>query len=352
MVNEIAAVLQPRHGGLYIDMTFGAGGHTKKLLESRKDITVIAVDRDYVAYEKALSLAKDVSTLNERWGTKQSVIPVHGKFSEVLNKLHLYGVNKNSVDGIIMDLGASSIQYDDPIRGFSISHNGPLDMRMDRSNRNHDITAADVVNTLDSEELAKIFKAYGEERRSRKIASAIVDLRFMLKKLATTEELARVVMTVCPVGTDALGRFSHPATRTFQALRIFVNNELNELNYALTKMREFLKCAPGNVDDSNDEARNSNEAGRAAVLTFHSLEDRIVKRHLTGVDLDEPIVRRLSQHARLQTNVIESTEILEEVLHPKFWQPLSKHVAVASDEEVMGNPRSRSAKLRIAQRIG
>jgi len=341
MSKEIVDILRPKDGQVFIDMTFGGGGHTKSLLETNKAIKVIAVDRDPVAFDRAQKLASEVAVRSERLGIKQSVIPIHGKFSSVSRNIHLNGIPYHSVNGIIFDLGASSLQFDNPERGFSLSLNGPLDMRMDTMNES-DITAEDVVNNMSQYNLANIIKTLGEERRSRKVSNAIVDARTLLGRIRTTRELARIIESASPPGLDSIGRFTHPGTKTFQALRIFVNNELNELNYALDKMREFLIPANGDAIDG---------AGLALVLTFHSLEDRIVKRHFTGIDPDEPIIKHLSQHDRIRTNAPTSKKEVDEFSKGGKWKPILKHVMKPSEDEVIINPRSRSAKLRAAARI-
>lgn len=346
MAEEIVEILKPEDGKVYIDMTFGAGGHTRHLLDTNKSIKVIAIDRDPIAHERAQELAKQVAIKSERLNIKQSVIPMHGKFSKVMRDIHLNGIPYGSVHGVIFDLGSSSMQYDDPNRGFSLSDNGPLDMRMDTTN-DTDIKAEDVVNNMSQADLALILKTLGEERRSKKIANAIIDARTLLGRIKSTQELAKVVASNSTSSLDSLGRYSHPATKTFQALRIFVNNELNELNYALEKIREFL--IPADLDNQSEQSRES--CGIAAVLTFHSLEDRIVKRHFSSVDLDEPIVKRLSQHARIRTNYSNTGNYLEILNGPKNWEPIFKHVKKPSDSEMAANPRSRSAKLRAAKRI-
>lgn len=351
MLKEVVELLRPEDGKTFIDMTFGAGGHTRGLLETNKSIRVIAVDRDPVAFSLAQKLAAEVAIKSERLSIKQSVIPIHGKFSSVMRDIHLNGVSYGSVHGVLFDLGSSSMQYDDKERGFSLSGDGPLDMRMDTSN-DSDVTAEDVVNNLNEQELAIIFKTLGEDRRSRKIANAIIDARTLIGRIKTTHELARIIDSSAPASMDALNRYSHPGTKVFQALRIFVNNELNELNYAIDKIREFLISAPKEATDKlDDQALLEQPAGRAVVLTFHSLEDRIVKRHFTGVDINEPVIRRLSQHDRIRTNTLASKEELENMDKFKKWMPILKHVKKPSDEETSVNPRSRSAKLRAAIRV-
>lgn len=349
MANEITQLMRPADGKVYIDMTFGAGGHTKHLLATNKSIKVVAVDRDPVAIQKANQLAAEVANKSQRLNIQQTVIPVQGRFSTVMRQIHLSGIDYDSVDGIIFDLGASSMQFDDPSRGFSVSADGPLDMRMDTTNTS-DMTAEDVVNNLSLNSLALVLKIFGEERRSLKISNAIVDGRQMLGRIRTTRELVRIVETAARSTVDSLGRYANPSTKLFQALRIFVNNELNEINYALDKIGDFLK--PSNLSKS----RHSREAleepyGVAAVLTFHSLEDKIVKRHFTGADANEPSFRYLSQHDRIRTNLVENTASLETLGDYNKWRTIMKHVKKPSEEEVAANPRSRSAKLRAAVRV-
>lgn len=347
MADEIVDLLKPQDGQTFIDMTFGGGGHTRRLLDTNKSIRVVAIDRDQVAQKKAQELAAEVAIKSERLNIKQSVIPIHGKFSDVFNKIHLSGIEYGTVNGVIFDLGASSMQYDNGDRGFSISHNGALDMRMDTTNST-DITAEDVVNNLSQEKLAEILKVLGEERRSRKIANAIIDARTMMGRIKTTAELARIVESASRSSFDSLGRFAHPATKTFQAIRIFVNNELNELNYALDKIHKFMVATAPTENTKSLLTTKLDRCGIIAVLTFHSLEDRIVKRHLTGVDMDQPVIKCLSQHDRIRTNVVSNKTQLEKAASVKRWLPILKHVKKPSDDEMAANPRSRSAKLRAA----
>lgn len=351
MADEIVQILNPQDGKVFIDMTFGGGGHTKRLLETNKSIKIVAVDRDPSAFKLAQELAANVALKSERSDIKQSVIPVHGKFSEVIKNIHLSGIQFGSVHGVIFDLGASSMQYDNQERGFALSVDGPLDMRMDTSNDGA-ITAEDVINCLSQEQLATIFKTLGEEKRSRKIASAVIDARTLLGRIKSTKELARVISSSSPASIDGMGRYAHPATKVFQALRIFVNNELNELNYALDKVSEFLIPAPSASEYHDQNCENFlDNTGIATVLTFHSLEDRIVKRHFTGVDLNEPIIKWLGQHDRIRTNYVNSVEEFEQTNEQKKWRPLTTHVIKPSETEKAANPRSRSAKLRAAARI-
>ncbi|KAJ3593442.1 hypothetical protein NHX12_005777, partial [Muraenolepis orangiensis] len=219
-------------------MTFGSGGHTKEILNTCSDVTVLALDRDPAAFCLAQQLAA-------RYAGR--VRPMLGRFSELLAQVE---VKPGSVDAVLLDAGCSSMQMDRPQRGFSLSRDGPLDMRMDGDRYPNMPCAADVVNALDQQALAAILLAYGEEKHARKISSAIVEARGVCP-ITRTQQLASVV-------ADKLERPSHVATKTFQALRIFVNDELNELHAGLRAARTLLR--PG---------------GRLCALTFHSLEDRL-----------------------------------------------------------------------------
>lgn len=276
--------------GTWLDGTFGAGGYTRRLLEAGAD-KVIAVDRDPLAFEMAADWIGD-------YGDR--IVPVAGEFS----RLDQYG---SALDGVVLDLGVSSMQLDLAERGFSFMRDGPLDMRMSQSGP----SAADLVNTKDEAELADIIYLYGEERASRRIARAIVAAR----PVTTTAQLARLVESCLP---RAKPNQSHPATRTFQALRIAVNDEYGELAAGLEAAERALK--PG---------------GQLAVVTFHSVEDRMAKRFIQTRSATTPNANRYAP-------VLES-------ITPAFTQRVRKAI-VASKEEVAVNPRSRSAKLRVAIR--
>ncbi|XP_063231343.1 probable methyltransferase-like protein 15 homolog [Bacillus rossius redtenbacheri] len=321
MAKEVIESLQPESGQVLIDMTFGAGGHSLKLLQSAPNITLITLDRDPVAHDIAQNLAR---------GFPGQVVPLLGKFSEVPELLSAHGIEQNCVDGILFDLGCSSMQFDVAERGFSISKNGPLDMRMDGARGGDVPTAADVLAQADEEDLARIFKVYGEEKKAKKIARAVIEARYTFKKLETTSELSELVAAVCGGDhrLDKLQRHSHAATKTFQALRIFVNNEVNELNYAMIIAQAYLK-----------------PLGRLVTLTFHSLEDRIVKRHLSG-NVSENAVNPLP--LRYSNPSLCHDQETVSCLFESCWQPVHKHVLTPSDDEVEANPRSRSAKLRAA----
>lgn len=278
LLNEAMGYLDPRPGGRYIDATFGAGGHTRALLErSAPDGAVLALDLDDAAIEAGRAL-------QQAYGSRLSL--VRANFKEVFSVAKDCGFL--DVHGILADVGVSSMMLDDPERGFSFMREGPLDMRMDRT---QSLTAAEIVNSYGEREIADILYLYGEERRSRAIARSIVRSRPLSSTLALSRAVERVM------GGPRHGRI-HPATRTFQALRIAVNAELDNLQAFIGGAVSCL--GPG---------------GRLAVITFHSLEDRIVKNSF-----------------RSMGNV---------------GRPLTRKVVTATAEEVQSNPRARSAKLRV-----
>uniref|UniRef100_T1PF60 MraW methylase family n=1 Tax=Musca domestica TaxID=7370 RepID=T1PF60_MUSDO len=327
LCQEAINFLNPSQQQTFIDMTFGAGGHTRELLNSHKDIKVFALDRDPVAYD----LAKRMSSEYEG-----RLVPMLGKFSDLPQLLEEHNVKPHSVDGMLFDFGCSSMQFDEAERGFSISKNGPLDMRMDRGHNNNaeQITAADVLAKAEETDLVKILRIYGEEKGAKKIARAIVEARTAFHKIETTKQLADLVAS-CLSDTsyrmDKMQRPTHVATKTFQALRIFVNNELNEINYGMILANEYLK-----------------PEGRLVAITFHSLEDTIVKRHLNGnviEGLANPVPLKYCGH-----DVTHDKELVESFVSSN-WKQLNKHVLVPSYEEVTRNSRSRSAKLRAAIKL-
>jgi 16S rRNA (cytosine1402-N4)-methyltransferase len=296
MLEEVMAALSPRDDAIYVDGTFGGGGYAQALLE-RAHCTVFGIDRD----EEAIARGR---ALGERFAGRLTLI--HGRFSEMESLLAARGVTKT--DGVALDLGVSSFQFDEGERGFSFSHDGPLDMRM---NPGEGESAADLVNTLPEAKLADILKRYGEENRARSLARAIVAAR----PISRTSELAALIERHLGRGSQRI----HPATRTFQALRIAVNDELGELERGLAAAERMLK-----------------PEGRLAVVSFHSLEDRIVKQFLaerTGR------VGRGSRHAPAAQNG-----------DPTF-RDLGKQPVTPSDAETAKNPRARSAKLRAAERL-
>jgi 16S rRNA (cytosine1402-N4)-methyltransferase len=293
---EAVELLKPRDGGTYLDATFGAGGYTRDILDTA-DTRVIAIDRDRNAISGGFDLA-------DRSGGRLTL--VEDKFSNLAEICAAQGFG--AIDGVVMDVGVSSMQLDEAGRGFSFRLDGPLDMRM-----GHDgPTAADVVAKASEADLANIFYIFGEERHSRAVARAVVAAR-KEAPIATTRALAEIISKVVWSKPGEI----HPATRTFQGLRIFVNQELDELHLALSAAERVLK--PG---------------GRLVVVSFHSLEDRIVKnffaeRGKTGVG---------SRHL---------PEIAQSA--PSF-SILTKRPVTAGDDEIRANPRARSAKLRAAER--
>ncbi|XP_077529065.1 12S rRNA N(4)-cytidine methyltransferase METTL15 isoform X2 [Haemaphysalis longicornis] len=327
MLQEVIESLNIQDDQTILDLTFGAGGHTRCILEAARGVRVLALDRDPSAHGRAQEMAKHYPP--------GRLVPLLGRFSELGPLLAEQGLAEGSLDGALLDCGCSSAQMDDPRRGFGLARDGPLDMRMDAARFPDEPTAADVVNSLDYDSLVKVLKVYGEEKRAKKVAQAIVDSRFMMKSLRTTGELARVVEAALDdcagPAEDMLGRPSHPATKTFMALRIAVNNELNELHWALGLAQRWLR--PG---------------ARLAVLSFHSLEDRIVKRHFQGVDVDEPVSKSIAQRHRNAAVWHSRDEMAAE--RRRLWRPLGP-LQLPSAAEVQRNPRSRSAKLRVAQKL-
>ncbi|MFO1081193.1 MAG: 16S rRNA (cytosine(1402)-N(4))-methyltransferase RsmH [Reyranellaceae bacterium] len=298
--HEVVEALQPRAGGRYVDGTFGAGGYSQEMLD-RAPCEVIALDRD----PDAIAAGRG---LEARYAPRLRLI--EGRFGDMAEILAAEGVA--AVDGVALDLGVSSMQLDRPERGFSFRASGPLDMRMDRSGR----SAADLVNDADEAELADVLWRYGEERKSRRIARAIVGAR-QVKRIETTGELAEIVRrAVGPQGRDE----SDPATRTFQALRIAVNDELGELERGLAAAEQVL--APG---------------GRLAVVSFHSLEDRAVKS----------FVRERSGRVPAPSRHVPPSTARPATLHDLTRKPI-----VPSADEVAANPRARSARLRVAEKLG
>lgn len=309
---------------IFLDMTFGAGGHTKAILESSPNVIVYCLDRDPKAYSYALELEKSYPT---------QIIPLLGRFSELPELLKKYNVRSNTFDGILFDFGCSSMQFDDPTRGFSVSKDGPLDMRMDGSRFPDNPTAADVLATADEVDLYKIFKIYGEEKKAKKIARAIVEARYSFTSIQSTKELGDFITALLEndVRLDKLKRRTHTATKIFQALRIFVNNEMNEINYGMVLAHRYLKTG-----------------GRLVTLTFHSLEDCIVKRHVTGNVSDNAINSLPLKY--ISYNTWHDSNSMNEFTSSN-WKMLNKHVITPSPSEIDENPRSRSAKLRAVIKV-
>ncbi|XP_076011378.1 12S rRNA N(4)-cytidine methyltransferase METTL15 [Genypterus blacodes] len=319
MLNEVLHYLDIRPGQMFLDMTFGGGGHTKAIMTMVPEVTVTALDRDPTAFALAQQLAREHSG---------QVQPLLGRFSELEALL-----KPCSVDAALLDAGCSSMQMDQSERGFALSKDGPLDMRMDGDRYSDMPCAADVVNTLDQQALASILTVYGEERSAWKIARAIVEAR-RVNPITRTQQLASIVAGSFPPAAlyarkDRLQRPAHVATKTFQALRIFVNDELNELHAGLRAAQTLLR--PG---------------GRLCVLTFHSLEDRLVKRFLHGDDMS--YLRQFHFSTKKRSKGKEDMEGgRTESLH---WFPLRRKVITPQKDDVKDNPRGRSAKLRAALR--
>ena len=304
MLDEVLDALQPSGGKVLVDATFGAGGYTRALLEAA-DCSVIAIDRD----PDALAMGQE---MGEKFGAR--LVLREGCFGEMDTLVR--GAGHSEVDGVVMDVGVSSMQLDRPQRGFSFRHDGPLSMRMDRADDTEALTAGHVVNTYDQDRLAAILWKLGEERKSRQIARAIVKARSN-DPIETTQRLADVVAGALP----GSGRAKiHPATRTFQALRIYVNGELEELEAGLGAAEKLLRAG-----------------GRLAVVTFHSLEDRIAKRFFRT---RSGPASRPSRHL---------PDVDETGPQPSF-RMVSRKPVLPGEQEVSENPRSRSAKLRVAER--
>ncbi len=298
LLGEVLAVLRPRDGGVYVDGTFGGGGYSRALLEAAR-CRVWGIDRDPEMVARAAGLV-------EEFAGRLTVIA--GRFGEMDRLLAGHGVGP--VDGVALDLGVSSMQIDCAARGFSFRHDGPLDMRMERDGP----SAADVVNTTGEDELAVLISTLGEERKARSIARAIVAAR-RRRPLARTGELAAIVRRVVPPAADAID----PATRTFQALRIHVNDELGELDRGLGAAERQLAAG-----------------GRLVVVSFHSLEDRRVKRFLAERAGRAP---RPSRHAPPGPRGPAPT-----------FRPITRRVVKPRAEEVAANRRARSARMRAAER--
>ncbi|MGQ0529569.1 MAG: 16S rRNA (cytosine(1402)-N(4))-methyltransferase RsmH [Panacagrimonas sp.] len=309
MLAETLAGLAPRAGGLYVDATFGRGGHSGALLERIGAEGVLhALDRDPQACDAAWT----------RFGTRPNFRIHRRNFAELAafaTELELNG----KVDGLLLDLGVSSPQFDDAERGFSFANDGPLDMRMDPESG---LSAAQWLATAKDTEIADVLWTYGEERASRRIARRIVESR-VETPLLRTAQLAELIARVMPGPRQKI----HPATRSFQAIRIFINGELDALHLALDASLRLL--APG---------------GRLAVISFHSLEDRIVKRFIreTRVDAAGTVVTAREPQEMARMGLPQTLDA------PRAWKSVSRDFP--GDAECQDNPRARSAVLRVAER--
>jgi 16S rRNA (cytosine1402-N4)-methyltransferase len=297
LCDQVIAAMNPQDGGVYVDGTFGAGGYTRALLQSA-ECRVIGIDRD----PGVRPFAENISS---EFGDRFSL--VEGRFSDMVSLLKSMGIKK--VSGIVLDIGVSSMQLDQPERGFSFAHDGPLDMRMGADG----MSARDVVNEYGEKELADILFIYGEEKASRRIARAVLKAREEAP-IETTGQLADLIRSVV---RSSPKEKKDPATRSFQALRIFVNEELKELEQVLNAAEAML-C----------------EGGRLVVVTFHSLEDRIVKRFLQ----------------EKSGRIGQSRHIPEQDAPRATFSLLYRKALVADEAESAANPRARSAKLRAAIR--
>jgi len=297
LYHEIIHALQPKSAGHYVDGTLGAGGHARGILEAcTPDGRLLGLDVD----PQALALAREtLAPYGQRVRLKQAS---YDSLAEVLRE-----IDWDKVDGILLDLGLSSMQLDTPERGFSFQHDAPLDMRF---NPDAPTTAADLVNSLPQDELADLIYRYGEERASRRIAQAIVKAR----PLQTTRQLAAVIESVIP----RKGHI-HPATQTFQALRIAVNEELDRVENVLPQAVAALRSG-----------------GRLAIISFHSLEDRIVKEYF----------RRESRDC-----ICPPKQPVCTCGHKATLKEISRKPIIPGKAEITDNPRARSAKLRIAEKL-
>lgn len=298
MLAEMLEAIAPRDGAYYVDGTFGAGGYARAILEGA-DCSVCAIDRDETAVARA-------RTLETEYPGRFSFLC--GRFGDMVSLLQAHGIER--VDGVVLDLGVSSMQLDEAERGFSFRFDAKLDMRMSQSGT----TAADIVNEFDERDLAKLIKELGEERFARRVARAIVEARRQAP-ITGTQELADIVRRVVPRSRDGID----PATRTFMALRLQVNDELGELDRGLRAAETLLVAG-----------------GRLVVVSFHSLEDGRVKRFMqTRSRTSHGVSRHMPEPAS--------------VLRPTF-KLVNRRARAPGAAELRDNPRARSARMRVAER--
>lgn len=302
LLAQVLSALKPRDNATYIDATFGAGGYARAIL-AHADCRLYGIDRDPEAVEIGRRLTADMP---------EHMVMIEGRFGDIEALLAAHGVA--GVDGgIVLDLGVSSMQLDQPNRGFSFRADGPLDMRMGADGA----TAGDVVNQTDEKSLARLIAQYGEERRARRVARAIAAARSETP-ITRTGQLAELVRRVVPPSADGID----PATRTFQALRIYVNDELGQLERALRAAERLLVAG-----------------GRLVVVSFHSLEDRLVKRFLRR---RAGAAARPSRHQPMDVETDRA---------PSF-ELINRRPIGPDKDEIEANPRARSARLRAAIRTG
>ena len=300
MLDEVIDTLCPRDGGFYIDATFGNGGYSRAIL-SAADCHLMAIDQDPDAIARGQQLVQEFAP---RFTLQQ------GRFSQMAEWTDEFA--PDGLDGIVFDLGVCSTQLDQAERGFSFQKDGPLDMRMSKSGTD----AAKFINHADEKDIADVLYHYGDERASRRIAKAIVKAR-ALEPITRTLQLAEIIRSVLPYPKPGQ---SDPATRSFHALRIYINEELREIDDALEAAQNLLR-----------------EDGVLAVVTFHSLEDRHVKRFLT----------------KASGKIANPSRHVPEVTKPHiYFDLLGRKPQLPTDTEIANNPRSRSAKLRAARRLG
>ncbi len=301
LLKESVTALIQDVDGVYIDGTFGRGGHSRSVLSMLgNDAKLVGIDKDLEAIASGNTLADEDSRFSIE----------HCSFNDITQVLKRQGID-GGVDGILLDLGVSSPQLDQAERGFSFLRDGPLDMRMDTTKG---LSAAEWVNTTDAADMTRAFRLYGEERFAKRIANAIVDVREETP-FTTTAQLAEVVKAANPKWE----RDKHPATRVFQAIRIAINNELSDLEGFLEQVVSVLK--PG---------------GRIVIISFHSLEDRIVKRFMKKASKGKDYPKELP--------------VTVDMLQPEL--KLRSRAIKASEEEVGGNTRSRSAVMRVGEKLG
>lgn len=300
LLDEALAALAVRPDGFYVDATFGRGGHSAAIVaQLGPEGRLLALDRDPVAIEAG----------KQRFAGEHRVTLVHARFATIDEVVAEHGKGRG-VDGVLLDVGVSSPQLDDARRGFSFAADGPLDMRMDPT---RGVSAADWLAKASERDIGAVIRKFGEERSARRIARAIVAARQNVP-IVTTRQLARIVADAMPKGRERI----HPATRTFQALRIHVNRELDELTEALPKCVDLLRVG-----------------GRCGVISFHSLEDRIVKRFFRRLSTVDPAYAGLP--------------VIPDEARPRL-RLVGKRLR-AGEREIARNPRARSATLRVAERV-